>query len=173
MGSDTDWVVIGRITKPFGLKGGLRIHPLTDDPSRFLRLTTTVLESPGGTRLACTIAEARVERKDVVLFCRELETIEQAERFIGGTVRIPPAEVIPLPKDSYFQRDLLGLKVYLEDGRYLGEIREIWPTGGNDVLVVRDGPREYLIPAIKAVVAEVDLRMKRMTLRWMKGLLGE
>ncbi|MBI3995155.1 MAG: PRC-barrel domain-containing protein, partial [Nitrospirae bacterium] len=70
-----------------------------------------------------------------------------------------------------FQHDLLGLGVYLEDGRYLGEIREIMPTGSNDVLVVRDGPRERLIPAIKAIVAEVDLPGKRMVLRYMDGLL--
>jgi len=171
MTSGDDWVVIGAITKPFGLKGGLKIHPLTDDPDRFQRLATTVLEAADGTRETCTVTEVRVERDSVTLFCRGIETIEQAERFVGGTVRVPRPEAVNLPKDSYFQHDLLGLKVYLEDGRYLGEIREILPTGGNDVLVVRDGERERLIPAIKSVVSEVDLPRKRMVLRFMEGLL--
>lgn len=171
MTSDHDWVVIGAITKPFGLKGGLKIKPLTDDPDRFQQLMTTVLEAADGMQQTCTVTEARVEKGSVTLFCREIETIEQVERFIGGTVRIPRSEVVNLPKDSYFQHDLLGLKVYLEDGRYLGEIEEILPTGGNDVLVVRDGERERLIPAIKSIVSEVDLPRKRMVLRFMKGLL--
>ena len=171
MTSDPGWVVIGAITKPFGLKGGLKIRPLTDDPGRFQQLTTTVLEAADGMQQACTITEARVGKGSVTLFCREIETIEQGERFIGGTVRIPRSEVVNPPKDSYFQHDLLGLKVYLEDGRYLGEVQEIFPTGSNDVLVVRDEERERLIPAIKSVVSEVDLPRKRMVLRFMKGLL--
>ena len=171
MTSSRDWVVIGAITKPFGLKGGLKIRPLTDNPDRFRRLTTTVLEAADGTQQTCTISEARVSKGSVTLFCREIETIEQVERFIGGTVRIPESEVVNLPKDSYFQHDLLGLKVYLEDGQYLGEVQEILPTGGNDVLVVREGERERLIPAVKSIVSEVDLPRKRVVLRFMKGLL--
>jgi 16S rRNA processing protein RimM len=171
MTSDKDWVVIGAITKPFGLKGGLKIHPLTDDPDRFRQLTTTVLEAADGMQQTCTVTEARVEKRSVTLFCREIETVEQVERFIGGTVRIPRSEAVQLPKDAYFQHDLLGLGVYLEDGRFLGEIKEILPTGSNDVLVVRDGDRERLIPAIKLLVSEVDIPHKRMVLRFMKGLL--
>lgn len=169
--SDDGFLVIGKITQPYGLMGGLRIWPLTDDPRRFQRLTETVLEAPGGIRQTCTVTGVRAEKKGVVLFCREFEKVEQVKQFIGGTVQIPPSEVVQLPKDSYFQHDLWGLAVYLEDGRYLGEIEEIWPTGSNDVWVVRDGPHERLIPAIKAVVAEVDLGQKRVTLRFMEGLL--
>lgn len=166
-----DWVVIGEITKPFGIKGGLKIRPLTEDPDRFRRLAGAVLEAADGTQQTCTVADVRTDRNSVILFCREIDNVEQVKRFVGGTVRIPRSEAIPLPQDSYFQHDLLGLRVYLEDGRYLGEIREIWPTGGNDVLVVRDGERERLIPAIKSVVVGVNLKENRMILRWMEGLL--
>jgi 16S rRNA processing protein RimM len=169
--SEDDWVVIGAVTKPFGLDGGLKVRPLTQDPDRFRRLAEVVLEASDGTRQTCTIADVRTDRDSVVLFCREIDKVDQVKRFVGGTVRIPRSEAIPLPQDSYFQHDLLGLRVYLEDGRYLGEIREIWPTGSNDVLVVRDGERERLIPAIKSLVTEVDLKGKRMVLRWMEGLL--
>jgi len=171
MTSGQDWVVIGAITKPFGLKGGLKIHPLTDDPERFRHLTTAVLEAADGTRQDCTVTEVRVEGAAVTLFCGGIETIAQAERFLGGTIRVPLGEAVTPPKDSFFQHDLLGLKVHLEDGRYLGEIEAIWPTGGNDVLIVRDGERERLIPAIKSIVARVDLPQKRMVLRYIEGLL--
>lgn len=166
-----EWLVIGRITAPYGLKGGLKIRHLTEDPKRFLKLSTTVLEAPDGTCATCTVREVRVRNREVILFCRELNGIDQAEQFIGGIVRIPRSQAVSLPADTYFQHDLIHLKVYLEDGRYLGEIQEIWPTGSNDVLVVRDGDRERLIPAIKAVVSSVDLVRRRMTLRWMEGLL--
>ncbi|MBI3610556.1 MAG: 16S rRNA processing protein RimM [Nitrospirae bacterium] len=168
--SGDNWVVIGRITKPFGIKGGFKVRPLTEDPDRFRRLAKTVLESPDGTRQTCTIAEVRVQAGSVTLFCREMNAVEQVERFIGGTVRIPHSDVIELPKDSYFQHDLIGLEVYREDGRGLGRVEEIWPTGSNDVLVVRDGKQERLIPAIKTVVIEVDLKRKRLVVRPMEGL---
>jgi len=169
--SEQEWIVIGEITKPFGLKGGLKIRSLTNDPDRFGRLRETVLEASDGTRQTCTITEVRTDGKSVTLFCREIDSIERAERFIGGTLRIPPSETVQLPKDSFFQHDLLGLGVYLEDGRYLGAVESIWPTGGNDVLVVRDGARERLIPAIKSLIVQVDLPRKRMVLRFMEGLL--
>ena len=169
--SADDWVVIGEITKPFGLNGGLKIRPLTEDPGRFRRLAGAVLEAADGMQQTCTLVDVRTDRDSVILFCREIDKVEQVKRFVGGTVRIPRSEAIPLPPNSYFQHDLLGLRVVLEDGRYLGEIREIWPTGGNDVLVVRDGKRERLIPAIKSLVVEVNLQEKRMVLRWMEGLL--
>jgi 16S rRNA processing protein RimM len=171
MMSGDDWVVIGAITKPFGLKGGLKIHPLTDDPDRFRHLTTAVLEAADGSQQRCDVTEVRVERGAVTLFCGGIETIEEAERFLGGTVRVPRSEAVSLPEGSFFHHDLLGLKVYLEDGRYLGEIEGIWPTGGNDVLVVRDGDRERLIPAIKSIVSRVDLPQKRMVLHFIEGLL--
>ena len=171
MASDGDWVVIGKITKPFGLKGGLKIHPLTDDPGRFLELKSAVLEAPGGERQVCTVSDVRIDPKAVVLFCRELEKVDQTGRFIGGTVQVPLSEAVPLPENLYFQHDLLDLKVYMKDGRYVGEIKKIFPTGSNDVLVVRDGPREHLIPATQSVVAEVDIPGGRIILQDMDGLL--
>jgi 16S rRNA processing protein RimM len=169
--AEDPWIVIGAITRVFGLKGGLKVRPLTDDPDRFLELDKAVLETADGMEQTCTLTEVRAVSGSVTLFCREIDTVERARRFIGGTVRIPRSEAVRLPIDSYFQHDLIGLAVYLEDGRYLGEVRSILPTGGNDVLVVRDGPRERLIPAIKSVVARVDLRDRRMILRYMEGLL--
>ena len=168
---DGDWIAIGRVTKSFGLKGGFKVYPLTGDPGRFEGLAQIELASRDGLRKICAVTDIRIENKAVVLFCRELGKIEDIEPFIGAAVRVPREEAIPLPKDSYFQHDLLGLKVYLEDGRYLGEVKEILETGSNDVLVVRESKQEYLIPAIKSVVTSVDLERKRMVLHPMKGLL--
>ena len=166
-----DWVVIGEITKPFGLKGGFKIQPLTFDKDRFSKLTMLVLTTPRGEWKNVTLSDLRVDPNSVVLFCKELIKVEQVKPFIGGTVRIPPSEMIELPEDSYFQHDLLDQKVFLEDGRYLGEIKEIWATGSNDIFVVRDGERECLIPALKSFVSRVDITRKRITVRWIEGML--
>lgn len=166
-----EWLVIGRIAKTHGLKGGLKIHPLTDDPGRFLKLTTAVLEAPDGSRQACTFSDVRVDHRTVLISCQELSGLEQAERFVGGTVQLPQSQAVDLPPHSYFQYELMGMEVYLEDGRCLGVVREILPTGANDVLVVRDGGRERLIPAIRSIVSEVDRSGRRITLKYMDGLL--
>lgn len=171
MGSEEDGIVVGKITKPFGLKGGFRVQALTEDPDRFLNLTTVTLESPDGVRAPCLVSDVRVEPKGVTLFCREFTKVEEIAPFIGGSVRIPEAEAVSLPEGSYFQHDLLGMAVFLEDGAYLGEVRDILSTGSNDVLVVGEGTRETLIPALKSVVVRVDLKEKKITIRPMKGML--
>ncbi|MBI5379769.1 MAG: 16S rRNA processing protein RimM, partial [Nitrospirae bacterium] len=101
------------------------------------------------------------------------ETSEAARSLVGGVIQIPDSEIPPLPEGQFYHFELLGLKVYTVEGAYLGEVTEIFPTGSNDVYVVRDGPRETLIPAIRNVIRVIDLRGKRMVIHPLPGLLGD
>ena len=95
-----------------------------------------------------------------------------AELYKNGRILIPDAMAIPLGEDEYYNRDLYGLKVVTEEGEELGEITEIFPTGSNDVYVVKkDGKgKELLLPAIKDCIKNVDLENSVMTVKLLEGL---
>jgi 16S rRNA processing protein RimM len=100
-----------------------------------------------------------------------LDSIEQAELLKGAEIFIRKDSLAKKEEDEFFWYELLGLEVYLVTGEYLGVIREILPTGSNDVYVVRDKGREFLIPAIHQVVKEINLPQKRIVILPIEGLL--
>lgn len=73
----------------------------------------------------------------VLLTVKEITDINVAELYKNGRILIPDAMAIPLGEDEYYNRDLYGLKVVTEEGEELGELTEIFPTGSNDVYVVK------------------------------------
>ncbi len=69
-------IVIGKITRPHGVKGGFKVFPLTDDPKRFSRIGNAVLVSPGGEERPCTVAHVQYQSRLVILKCREMNGLE-------------------------------------------------------------------------------------------------
>lgn len=77
-----------------------------------------------------------------------------------------------LGEDTYYIVDLIGLDVYSDKNEYLGKIEDVFPTGSNDVYVVKDNlGKQILIPAIADVVKEVDLKNKKMIINLIPGLI--
>jgi 16S rRNA processing protein RimM len=94
-----------------------------------------------------------------------VRTRAEAEQLRGQAVLVDAAELPSLDADEYYWHDILGMRVVTEDGENVGTITEIFPTGSNDVYVVRQGKREVLIPAIKEVVVSIDTKSRRMVIR--------
>jgi 16S rRNA processing protein RimM len=127
----------------------------------------------GGEVVDREVAGARRFKDAILIRFAGCETSEAARSLVGGVIQVPESEVPPLPEGQFYHFELLGLKVFTVEGAYLGEVTEIFPTGSNDVYVVRDGPRETLIPAIRDVVREIDLPGQRMVIDPLPGLLGD
>jgi len=89
-------------------------------------------------------------------------------------VCIPLDQLAELPPDSYYQHDILGLEVYTLADRHVGAIADIIVTGSNDVYVVKnkDG-QQFLIPAVKAIIKQVDLIRRKMYIDPIKGLIDD
>jgi 16S rRNA processing protein RimM len=99
-----------------------------------------------------------------------LSSRDQTETFRGAEIFIRK-KAVSRRKDEYFWHELIGLRVYLETGRYLGTVKDILPTAGNDIYVVQEGKEEFLIPAIHEVVKTIDLENGKMIISEMEGLL--
>jgi len=100
-----------------------------------------------------------------------VNSFEQAEVFKAAKIYIRKDSLIKSDEDEFFYYELLGLDVYLATGQYLGVVKEIFPTGSNDVYVVEGQGKEFLIPAIHQVIKEINIAQKRMIISPIKGLL--
>lgn len=166
-----DLVAVGRISGPHGIRGELKVESLTDFPERFLPGSPLLLVTPAGEVRETRVVSSRVHKGRYLLFLEGVEDRTVAERIRGGFLKVTQEDLTPLPGGQYYQFELIGLSVVTEEGRALGEVREVLPTGGNLVLVVGGKGREILLPYIDDVVKQVDLEGKRVTVHLLEGLL--
>jgi 16S rRNA processing protein RimM len=162
----TEMAVIGKIVKPYGVHGELKVRPYSDFPERVRSLTRVFLET-GGTDKAYQVRDAFIHGRFWVLSLIGISTPEAAGQLKGVLVKIPLSERVPLPEGSYYLDELIGLKVYTVNGVLLGT---------NDVYVVDragspEGTGQLLIPALKTVVVGLDPALKRMEVVLPEGLL--
>jgi 16S rRNA processing protein RimM len=166
-------VLVGIVLKTIGLKGELKIKPLTDNPDRYSEGSKVWAEAEGGKAMPLTVVSSRDAGRDIAVFFDEIDSIEKAEAFRGKELFVPESEVPPLPEGEYYQFQVLGLEVYTSQGRLLGKVSDIIEAGEKDVYVVRGGGKEYLIPVTDDAVEEIDVKGGKIKLRPMKGYIPE
>jgi 16S rRNA processing protein RimM len=164
-------VTIGKVIKTFGVKGEMKIEPLTDFPERFRNLHRVYLVSPAGKEVVCEVRSARNAGGAIYLLFTGYNTPEKAKVLNGWLLKIPESETVPLPDGSYYWFELIGMEVVSESGEKLGAIVDIFQTGSNDVYVLKKGRKEIYIPATKEVIRQIDKKARRMTIRVLEGLL--
>lgn len=164
-------ITIGRVVKTHGVKGEVKIEPLTDHPGRFEKLQRVFLVPPKGKQKECTVRGVRYLNDAPLLQLEGYDTPEQARELNGWLVQLPEEEAVPLPEGQYYWFELIGMDVESEAGERLGKIVDIFETGSNDIYVMKAGKREIYLPATKEVVRQVDRKAKRMVIHVLDGLL--
>jgi len=165
--SQPEYLVIGQVLAPRGLKGEVRVAIITDFPDRFALLDHVYL---GPEHILFKLERFRRHKQWALLKFAGLDTRESVEKLRGLSVEIPIAQAMPLGQDEYYEHQLIGLEVWSTDQRLLGRVTEIIFTGSNDVYVVQGEGKELLIPALKDVVLEINLEKGRMIAQLVEGL---
>ena len=166
-----EFIIIGEIVASQGNKGEVKVVPLTNSLDRFKRLKDIFIRTKEGRRLL-KIGSLRVEKKAVILSLEGIENIEEAKSLVGSFLEVKRSEAVKLPEDTYFIFEIIGLEVYTMENELLGKIEDIISTGSNDVYIVKSqDEKEILIPAIRDVVKEIDLKRKRVIIEAIEGLL--
>ena len=168
--NETDWATIGQVVALFGIRGELKVRLLTDIPDRFAELETIYV---GANHTSYPIQSVRPYKGEmIILKLSGIDDANAAETLRNQDLSIPLSELATLPPDSYYQHDILGLRVLTLDGQEIGQIVDIIVTGSNDVYTVKqpDGPL-VLIPAIKDVIKQIDLIRRTMYIDPLPGLL--
>lgn len=169
-----EWVTIGAVTAPHGVRGEVRVMPLTDFPDRFFDLKRVFLLQ-GATRHEYRVEGVKsLSRGLFLLKLQGVDRREDAERLRRAEVQVPRAEAVPLPPGMYYVFDLVGARVVTVDGQELGLLKDVLTTAANDVYVVEDGAgREVLIPAVSHVVLSIDVDRGEIIVDPPLGLLEE
>jgi len=166
-----DLILIGHVVRPQGLTGLLRIVSYAQSKETFLKAGSVFLKTGQNELYERKVISIRPHRSVFLLKLSGLNSIDQAEAFRGTGILIKRDSLAKKDEDEFFWYELSGLDVYLTTGQYLGVLKEIFPTGSNDVYVVEGQGKEFLIPAIHQVVKEINIPQKRMIISPMKGLL--
>lgn len=155
-------IIIGRIGAPHGVRGEVRIVPLTDFPDRFEGLKQAYLDDNG----VVEFEQVRYHQKFIIAKFKGFDNRDAVDRIKNKLLRVERSEVPPLGEGEYYSFDIIGLNVVTEEGEQLGQVTDVLKTGSNDVYVAKneDG-KETLIPALKKVVTNIDLIAGMMTVK--------
>ena len=174
MSADASFIAIARIARTRGNRGEVLADLYTDNPDRFDDLEEVWLEFDDGRRQARTIKKLEDvwdHKGRKVLKFEGVDTISDAEAWVGCWVMIPADQAVKLPHGTYFNHDLVGCTVRGLDGTPIGTVSGILGIADNAQLIVRGGSREYLVPAVKSICVEVSIPDKRIIIDPPEGLM--
>ena len=166
-----EFIVIGQIIRPHGVRGELKVKPLTDYPARFQELDIVRIEFPDGKSQEYKINRVAMHNNLLNLALEGVNTRDQAEALRLAYVIITRDELLPLESGQFYHFELIGCFVRTMDGRELGQVKEIMTLTANDVLVVKSSESEFLIPMIKDVIKNIDTESAEIVIEPIEGLL--
>lgn len=150
---EEQFIHIGSVTKAQGLNGEVAIAPLSGQPESFEAYTTLVLVDESGTLSPeLTVDKLRIHKgKAIVKFDRVTDRTF-AENIVGMGVLLAQKDLPPSEDDEYYWHEIIGLTVITEEGRYVGKVMSLFSNGAQDVMVISDQDREYLVPLTDDIV---------------------
>lgn len=156
---------MGRVTAPFGVKGWFKVYTLTGQPDNLCDYPAWWLRRDGDWREMKVIA-ARVQSNTLVAQVDGVDTREAAAALRGSEIGVPREQFPAAASGEFYWADLIGSKVVNVEQDELGRVERIVQTGANDVLLVKDGKQEILVPFIASAILNVDLAAGVIVVDW-------
>lgn len=167
---------LGKIVRPHGIRGELRMELLTAYPDRIKHMEQVYL-SPvrrPEQRKLYKLESVRFHRNAALLTIEGIADRDNAESLRGMLVSVPLDVGAPLEEGEYYAIELIGMEVYTDTDRYLGKLEDMFETGANDVYIVRGTPAgDILIPDTEEVIHHIDFEQRRLTITPLPGLLPD
>lgn len=174
-----DFIAIGKIVKTIGIKGNLKIIPLTDFPDRFYKTKNIFLfneksssfytnKNHGGYDF--TFSECKVFDKYINVKFDSFDTIEKSQELINLLIMVYEKERVKLEDGLFYYYDLIDSDVY-EDGKLIGKLVSVLNYGSGDLFNINYEGREILIPYNKEFVKKIDMGNKRIDVQLIEGFL--
>lgn len=168
---DVELITVGKILKPFGVHGQIRVQSLTDVPGRFECLGEVMVVTSSAPTLETEVLDVCSDGRSYILRLAAFAAPEEARDYCGAWLKIAKREVPLLPEGRHYQFKLIGLTVIDESGKEWGVLEGVLEKPGQDLFVVRGSGQEILIPASRKWVIQVDIPSRTMTVRSIKELL--
>ena len=165
-----DYTIVGKIINTHGIKGEVKVYPLTDDIERFSDLEKVYI---GDSKKKFHIDRVRYHKGFPIISFREIQDINEVLPYRDEYIYVDQEDRIVLPEDHYFIHDLIDCSVYDMDNNLIGILKDVIQYTENYLYVVKDeaNRKEYLIPAVKEFVKEVDIENKRIYIDPIEGMI--
>jgi 16S rRNA processing protein RimM len=155
-------LLVGKIVGLHGVDGWVKLESYTEPRLSIFRYQPWLIGDK-----EINGVQGREQGKGVIAKLPDCDDRDAAARLIGATIQVRRSALSKPKRGEIYWADLEGLDVITVDGVALGKVSHLFSTGANDVLVVRDGERERLVPYVtKQFVREVDLKAGRITVDW-------
>lgn len=166
-----DTVVVGKITTTHGLKGTVKVLPMTEKKERFYDLVQIMAELADGKQKVLTIEGISSFKEGFLMDFKEIKDVNAAQKLRGAYLQIPRSQAMELEEGEYYIFEIIGAEVFTDEGERLGILENVIETGANDVYEVKteDG-KEILIPVIPDCVLEVNTEEKKVVVHLLEGM---
>jgi len=164
-------VELGRIVARHGIRGEVRLRLHNPESALAIERSSVMLIRADGSCEPHRVLSGRRHKQFALLLLEGVATANAAETLVGCGVAVPRASLPAAGPSAAYHIDLVGCAVRTTDGELLGTVRELIVTGSNDVCVVRSAQREFLIPFVADVIAELDTAARTLVVRPLPGLL--
>jgi len=163
--------IIGKIAKPQGIKGEVKVEIITSFPEHFLDLDELFIDFDGNLQ-TYSIESARVSNRFVYVKFNGVNDRNGADLLRNKNLLIPGDKLMPLEKDEIYVHDLIGMDVFNEDDTRLGKIIDVVSNESSDIYVLKNmNDKEFLIPAVKDIVKDIDKSARKIVIHVIEGLL--
>lgn len=166
-------IAVGKVVKPFGIRGDLVIFPMTDSVERFKNLKRVFVGHDEQKVTETNVTHVVVEPRGVRLRLSDFASRTAAESLTGALLFVAQEDAIKPKRGSYFIHDLIALKVVDTEGNDVGVIKEVMKYPAHDVYVIERNGNEIAIPAVKEFIKNIDLERRTMTVQLIEGMLTE
>lgn len=158
-----EFMSIGQITKPHGVRGEVKVFSLTDSLEEFRELEKVYIDGVERKITSCKLQSDRA-----ILKIEGIESMNEAEAYRNKYLKIHRNDAKQLEEDSYYVADLIDCKVFDTDGVELGKVYDVLETGSNDVYWVKGGKEEVLIPALKEIIVSINIEKSEIVIKPVK-----
>jgi 16S rRNA processing protein RimM len=163
--------LVGRISRPHGLKGQVVVNPETDFVEERFAAGASVWTRSSAGEEQLTVASLRLQNGRPIVGFVGFDRIEDVERLAGQELRVPEDALQPLQAGTYYEHQLVGCVVETTAGDVVGEVAKVEGGAGASRLVM-EGPRgEILIPLAVDICVDIDVVKKRIRINAPEGLL--
>ncbi len=163
---------LGKILKTRGIKGEVKFFPFSGQVDSIINLKRLFIQKKGEEKpKEFKVVRLRSHNKSHFIELKGISTIEDANELRGSTVLIEKSDLPQLREDEYYWFQLIGIKVYTNDGEYLGKIENLMDREPQSLLVVRHNDKEILIPMIDSIIEEINLKKSKVIITPIDGLV--
>lgn len=167
-----EWIKIGALIKPFGLKGEMKVYSMTDFAEERFEVGKTVYLAINKDKVPLKIATFRMHKDQPLISFEGAQDINLIEKYSKTELYIRKEDLHQLNEGEYYFFELKGLEVIDQKANRIGHVMQVEETGANNVLRIKtEDQREVLVPYVDAFIKKVDLANNRLIIHVIEGLL--